>query len=274
MADTVPPGKRLDRAALERIVLRAAQLQAGERDLDEGLTETEIMQLGRDVGIPVDYLRQAIIEEQTRAVVPAEHGLAAWLAGPRYVAAERTVPGSVAAVDQALQYWMTTGELLRVKRRFSDAAISWEPQRGTIASLKRSLGLGGRDYRLARTVEVLAQMTGVSGDRTHVRLVADVGNTRRQALGGAGVLASAGAGATGVGLVLGFALPAALVPASVALLVALLIARSRKVEQFRVALEQVLDRLEHDKIKVPPRGGERGAPLSWIAQEIRKQLGP
>ena len=274
MAETVPPGKRLDRAALERIVLRAAELQGGERDLDEGLTEAEIIRLGRDVGIPIEYLRQAIVEEQTRAVVPAEGGLVSWLAGPRFVAAERTVPGPVAAVDQALQYWMTSGELLRLKRRFSDEASSWEPQRGTLASLKRSLGLGGREYLLARTAEVVAQVTTLSADRTHVRLVADVGNTRRQHLGGAGALATAGAGAAGIGLLLGFAVSVAVLPVPVALLGALLVARSRRVERYRVALEQVLDRLEHEKIRVPPSGSDRGAPLSWIAKEIRKQLGP
>jgi hypothetical protein len=274
MGDTVPPGNRLDRAALERIVLRAAQLQAGERDLDEGLTEKEIIQLGRDVGIPAEYLRQAIVEEQTRAVAPAERSLASWLAGPRHVAAERTVPGSVAAVDQALQYWMTSGELLRVKRRFSDAATSWEPQRGTIASLKRSLGLGGREYFLAQTAEVLGQMTEVAAHRTHVRLVADVGNTRRRRLAGAGVLAGAGASAATIAMVLGFAVPIAVLPVPVALLFALLVSRSRQVERYRVALEQVLDRLEHEKIKVPPSGGDRAPSLSWIAKEIRKQLRP
>ncbi len=273
MADTVPPGKRLERAALERIVLRAAELQAGERDLDEGLTEAEIIRLGGDVGIPAEYLRQAIVEEQTRAVVPAERDLPAFLAGPRYVAAERTVPGQVSAVDEALQYWMTTGELLRVKRRFSDKATSWEPQRGTVASLKRSLGLGGREYLLARTAEVAGQLTTVTAERTHVRLVADLGNTRRRYLGGAGVLAGAGGGATGIGLLLGFAIPVAVLPVPVALIVALLVARSRRVERYRVALEQVLDRLEHEKIKVPPGGSDRGPPLSWIAKEIRKQLG-
>jgi hypothetical protein len=273
MADTVPPGKRLDRAALERIMLRAAQLQAGERDLDEGLTEEEVVRLGGDVGIPAHYLRQAIVEEQTRALVPAERSLPAWLAGPRYVAAERTVPGDPAAVDQALQYWMTTGELLRVKRRFSSEATSWEPQRGTIASLRRSLGLGGRDYVLAKTVEVVAQLTSVSASRTHVRLLADVGNTRRGHLGGAGVLAGAGASLTTIGLILGFAVPVAVLPVPVGLLAALLVARSRRVERFRVALEQVLDRLEQGKIKPPPPGVDRGAPLTWIAKEIRKQLG-
>jgi hypothetical protein len=41
-----------------------------------------------------------------------------------------------------------------------------------------------------------------------------------------------------------------------------------------VALEQVLDRLEHGEIQ-PPRKplAQGGMSLNWIAQEIRKSLG-
>ena len=69
MNDLVPDASRIDRAALERIIKRAAELQTGERDIGEGLTEQEVLQLGRDVGIPGRYLQQALLEEQSRAVV-------------------------------------------------------------------------------------------------------------------------------------------------------------------------------------------------------------
>ena len=50
MAD-LTPGK-IDREALERIMQRAAELQAGEADVGEGLTPDEVTALGREVGIP------------------------------------------------------------------------------------------------------------------------------------------------------------------------------------------------------------------------------
>ena len=128
MSDTVPPGQRLERAALERIVLRAAQLQAGSRDLEEGLTEEEVLRLGSDVGIPAPYLQQALMEERMRADRATETGIAMWLAGPRHVAAARTVSGTTAAVWEALEHWMTEGELLTVKRRFQ-GRVTWEPRR-------------------------------------------------------------------------------------------------------------------------------------------------
>ena len=66
---------RIDRAALERIIQRAAELQTGERELGDDLTEDQVLKLGGDVGIPGRYLRQALLEERVRAE-PAESRLA------------------------------------------------------------------------------------------------------------------------------------------------------------------------------------------------------
>ena len=43
---------RIDRAALERIIQRAAELQTAERDIGDNLTSDEVMALGAEVGIP------------------------------------------------------------------------------------------------------------------------------------------------------------------------------------------------------------------------------
>src|SRR5260370_39445083 len=90
------PGELISREALDRILQRAAELQAGEHDIGEGLTEGELLALGKDVGIPARYLRQALLEERTRTVAPAPVGLLAWLrrAGPP--AAGPGLPAAVA----------------------------------------------------------------------------------------------------------------------------------------------------------------------------------
>ena len=98
---TGPGGPLLDRAAVERIIQRAAELQASERDIGEGLSEPDLLQLGQDVGIPDAFLRQAILEERTRSVTPAERGLSAWLAGPRLVSAARALPGEAQRIEPA-----------------------------------------------------------------------------------------------------------------------------------------------------------------------------
>ncbi len=57
---------RIDRAALERIIQRAAELQTAEREMGDTLTSDELIALGREVGIPGRYLQQALLEERTR----------------------------------------------------------------------------------------------------------------------------------------------------------------------------------------------------------------
>src|SRR5256885_1294119 len=54
-------GELIRREALERIIQRAAELQAGEQDIGEGLPEPELLALGQDVGIPSRYLRPATV---------------------------------------------------------------------------------------------------------------------------------------------------------------------------------------------------------------------
>lgn len=276
MSDSVPAGRRLERAALERVVLRAAQLQAGSRELEDGLTEDDVLKLGEDVGIPAPYLRQALMEERMRAAQPVESGVAGWLAGPRYVAAERVVPLTNERVMQLLEHWMADGELLTVRRRHGDQT-TWEPRRGTIASLKRSFRVGGRNYQLSQAREVAAQASAVDTDRAYVRLAADVGNTRGRRIGQAAAIATMGAGATGLLLALGIAPLMAVLALPAASLGALAIARRHKREaaQVQVGLEQVLDRLEHGEIQIPSRTPKSGPPaLEWIAGEIRRTLRP
>lgn len=274
MSDLVPDTSRIDRAALERIIKRAAELQTVERDIGEGLTEQEVLQLGRDVGIPGRYLQQALLEEQSRAVIPAEPGLAAWLAGPRLVIAQRSIPGQVDAVRAALNHWMTEGELLTVRRRFPDRT-SWEPRRDMVASLKRGLEVGGRSYRLSRAREIIGQVSRLDDTTCHVQLLADLSNTRRGHLGGAATLAGSGAVATTIGITLGVMLPVALLPAGVGLVAGAALARRRigHVEQLQVSLEQVLDRLEHGEIRPDGSVGRGAGTFERLAREIRRTLG-
>src|SRR5437879_9523664 len=98
-------GELISREALERIIQRAAELQAGEHDIGDGLTETELLSLGQDVGIPPRHLRQAMLEERTRSLVPAPRGLIAWLAGPERLSAQRGVPGDSGGVQRSLPAW-------------------------------------------------------------------------------------------------------------------------------------------------------------------------
>jgi len=266
------PGELIRREALERIIQRAAELQAGERDIGEGLTEAEVLALGQDVGIPTRYLRQALLEEQTRSVVTGGTGLFAWLTGPSLLTAERVVPGDRGAVERALTVWMEREESLQVKRRYADRT-TWEPRVGAFASIQRALGAGGKTFALARATEVGGQVTQLETGFSHVRLVADVRGERARRLWGAALLVLWGAVLAGVLPALGALAPWAAIPTAVAWAAALAVARRhrRENERIQVGLEQVLDRVEHGEIK-PEHAlpGSRVTTFARIAEEFRK----
>lgn len=264
-------GELISREALERIVQRAAELQTGERDIGDGLTEPELLALGQDVGIPARYLKQALLEERTRLL--DEHQ--GWsLAGPAQLAAHRVVPGDRAAVEGALSHWMEDQELLRVKRRYPDRT-TWEPQVGFFVSMQRGLRAGGKGYALTRPVEISGQVTPLESGFCHVRLAADVRNLRAGRIGAAAGLVSAGAVGTAVAIAIGVLLPLAALPAALLAVgaVPVLTAHRGQNEKVQVALEQVLDRLERGEIR-PEHAlpGPRASAFVRIADEIRKQF--
>jgi len=264
-------GELISREALDRIVQRAAELQTGEREIGDGLTEPELLALGQDVGIPARYLKQALLEERTRLL--DEHQ--GWsLAGPAQLAAQRVVPGDRAAVEGALSHWMENQELLRVKRRYPDRT-TWEPQVGFFVSMQRGLKAGGKGYTLTRPVEISGQVTPLESGFCHVRLAADVRNLRAARIGAAAGLVSAGAVGTAVAIVIGVLLPLAALPAVLFAVGAMpvLTAHRGQNEKVQVALEQVLDRLERGEIR-PEHAlpGPRASAFVRIADEIRKQF--
>jgi len=267
-------GELIPRDALDRVIRRAAELQAHERDIGEGLTREELLALGKDVGIPGRYLQQALLEEQTRSVAEPPRGIVAWLAGPAELTAQRVVPGDRLLVERGLAHWLEHEESLQVRRRFPDST-TWEPRRGAFVSIQRALAPGGRRYVLTRARQIATQVTPLESGFCHVRLVADVGNLRAERLGWASAIATVGVLAGAGLLAAGFVLPLALAPMAVGALGAAPVARSyrRDHEAMLTALEQVLDRLEHGEIQ-PERllAGPRPSAFARIADEIRKTL--
>lgn len=269
-------GELISREALDRIIKRAAELQAHERDIGEGLTKDELLALGKDVGIPTRYLQHALLEEQTRSFDEAPRGLAVWLAGPAGLASERVVPGDRATVERALARWLEEGESLQVKRRFPERT-TWEARRGAFVSIQRALSTGGRRYALTRAVEVTSVVSQLEPGFCHVRLTADVRNIRAGHVGGFAAMAAVGSvGTAGMllsGLVAGALAPLAVLPIAAFTLGGLAIARSfrKHAEPVAIALAQVLDRLEHGELKAEPQlSSGRPSTFLRIADEIKK----
>jgi len=272
-------GELIGREALERIIKRAAELQAAERDIGDGLSEHDVVSLGKEVGIPDRYLRQALLEEQTRTAPVVAPGMWAWLTGPSALVAHRVVPGDRDSVDRALARWMQDEEMLQPKRRHPDRTV-WEAKAGAFASIQRALA-GSRRYVLARVVDVTTQIVQLEPGFCLVRFEASVRQERTQRVGGGAAMVVGGLGLSGVLTVIGLA-PAfellALVPGVTLTAGAFFVARSHVSQNERIltAMEQVLDRLERGEIRtgehaLPGPRGPGGAFLK-LAEEIKKSF--
>jgi len=61
---------RLDRSALERVLARAAELQAAELDPGEYISEERLLEIAKEVGLAPHHMRQALAEERTLVTLP------------------------------------------------------------------------------------------------------------------------------------------------------------------------------------------------------------
>lgn len=253
-AAPVPARPMLDRAALERVLARAAELQAnGTEPLGE-MTEEQLVDLGREVGLDPRLIRQAILEERSRITVAEDASFAGRLAGPTWASASRVVAGTPAQLLAAVDRWMQREENLQVKRRVADR-MSWEPRRDIVGTIKRGFRVGGRGYYLSHATEVAATVMGAEGGRTLVRLDADLSGSRRARMRG-GVATAGGGLAAGAGIVTIGTVLSVFPPVAIAVGVGVVaiggvrgvqVARHHRevVARAQLALEQVLDQLEH-----------------------------
>jgi hypothetical protein len=272
MAGELVP-RKLSREQLERVIQRAAELQAGEMDTSDGISEQDVLKLGSDVGIPGRFLRQAMYEEAAGGAA-LERGFVNRWVGPRMVLAHRVVPGDKAILEQAIGEFMTEEEAMTPKRRLPDRTV-WERQKGLFAEMKRGLSLEGKAYHLARAQDVSVQFAALEDGYCHVEMAADVGNLRSSALGGAATVgAVAVLGTLSLALVPGLALLAVLpLLGGLGLAAAVAAAHRRTVERLQIALEQVLDSLERGEIRPKQRiAGPRASAFMRIASEIKRSV--
>ena len=267
---------RVDRAAIERIIQRAAELQTGEREIGESLTPDEVISLGREVGIPEPYLRQALMEEQGRLMVPAPRGFLDRTMGDGIVSAQRVVRGDPEDVERTLAAYIEDEELLAVQRQ-QTGRITWEPLRGVQAALKRGGAVFGRSrhFMLARASTVTATIAGLEPGFCHVALTADIRSARGAVIGGIAAVGTVGiAGALVLGLLSPF-LIIAIAPLPVAAGIGWGIGRRFHPIAARtlLGLERALDHLERGAVK-PMHALNSGRPsiVATIIDDVRRAI--
>ena len=256
---------------------RAAELQAAEADVGEGLTSEEVLALGKDVGIPGRYLQQAMLEQATAIAPVAEAGLAGHLVGPAEVSAQRVVMGEPEEAARALISWFDSNELLVVLRQQA-GRVTFEPLGGMQAALRRgsaAFSAAKPKYMLARANLVTATFNRLETGYCHVTLTANLGKVRGGYVGGAVAAGSSGAAAALVAATLSPFWVVAIPPLLVGGLIGwFVLKRYRPVaERAMLGLERALDYLERGGIKpghqVPPRSGGL---LETLAGELRKAI--
>lgn len=256
----VPTERTLDRSAMERVLARAAELQMSGANASDRMTESELVALGSEVGLPAEHLRQALAEERTRVAPREAEGVPGWF-GPESTVAQRVVKGKPAELLAALDATMQREFVLQVRRRFSER-ITWESRRDFMSAISRGFNVGGRAQMLSRADEVSATVVPVDDARVLVRLEANFDLSRRKAVRiGAG---AAGTGALGAFGVVAFAASVAGASIAIAGVIGALwavlgagataaVASSQRSSTTRahLALEQLLDRLEHGDLSRP-----------------------
>jgi hypothetical protein len=254
MADSNLPAK-FDRTALERVLARASELQGSTGEQSEALSEQQLVELGKEVGIPVEHLQQAIAEEKSRAIAGPEVSTVARVFGTARGSAERTIKGTPAEVLALIDAWMIRQEGLRVKRKFPQRIV-WEPLSGVIEEVVRGVqrAMSGSAHALRGAYEVSAFVQPVDATRVLVRLDVDLQTLQKARVwGGAGATASIALTSVVLG-VLGVMLPVAIIPALAAPIVGWSVARTFRgqVARAQLALEQLLDRLDSGELRRTP----------------------
>ena len=269
---------RLDRATFDRVLQRAAELQAASKDIGDGLSEEEILALGTEVGIPASHLQQALLEERTRVATPGADGmLDRWIAPADFVA-QRVVQGTPESVGAALTKWLERQEHFVVQRS-NGGRITFEPME-SFASAMRRLGAAfdasrGKPY-LSKAQLVTAVVTPLEAGFCHVTLAASLRKARSALVGGGVSLPLTGGVVGGVMVVAGAPIllgALLIVPMG---LVGLAVARTFRgyAQRAQLGLERALDELERRPAlpKAPAVQPGVGTVIRGIAQEVRKAL--
>jgi hypothetical protein len=245
------PARRLSSQELEAVIRRAVELQAAAEGGDDGITEGEVLRIGKELGLAPEVVRRAIADIRSRPV--EEKGLVAGVMGPGVVRAARTVRRPAAEVGLLMEQYLFRCEYMVVLRRFSDRT-RYVPASGMGAALGRAA------YRLRAQHTALGfhqldvGVSAVDDDCTLVELSMELRGMRKGlAAGGVGsggalaALAGAFAWATPAPDLLALAgLPALAATLLGSRGIYRAAARSRQEK-----LESLLDRLEHGELKAP-----------------------
>lgn len=260
---------RIDRTTFDRVLQRAAEIQAASKDIGDGLSEDEIVALGAEVGIPAQHLRQALLEERTRAVAHAPEGTMDRWVGVADLSADRVVQGTPEVILASLARWLEHHEHFVVQRA-TIGRTTFEPM-ASLAGAMRRIGAifdSGRSKPYLDKAEVVtAVVTPLESGFCHVSLAATLREVRRNYVIGASALSGVGVLAGALIVALGAPELVALAPALGGAGAGLLTARAYQpvATRTRLGLERTLDELER---RPSLTAGQPAGPTSRLARDV------
>ena len=177
-------GRSLTRSELKAVIRRAAELYAAEADeralAEERVTESELLRIAAELGLPATHVRQALFElPETEGLQPGG-SLLDKLLGTAAVAADRAVPGEAAKVLSRLEDYLTTREYLQPLRSQPGRAL-YAPADDTISKVARAISRPASRHHIARANRIGVAVRPLEEGYSRVRIEADLSGHRKDA---------------------------------------------------------------------------------------------
>ncbi len=249
-----PPlsSRNLSGQELEEVIRRAAELQADRSArIEEGLSEAEVVRIGRELGLDPATVRRAMAEVRGGPPAEKEKGLLVTLAGPRTVHASRMVNRPAARVAAELERYLHAREFMLVERRFEDRT-RFVRDSSVGANLARfARGFFRPPLRPVDVKRLDVSISVVDADTCLLELSVDLAGTRGGLVGGV-IGGSGGATAAWAAVTWATALPDPLMLLGVPLLAGAWFGTRAIFRTVRSSvqekMESLLDQVEHDKL--------------------------
>lgn len=193
-AANVPATSRnLTTQELEAVIRRAVELQASSSARsDEGISETEVVRIGQELGLEPATVRRAMAEVRAR---PAEEGGAlVTLAGPGTVRANRVLRRPAAGIGLLLDRHLRETEFMVPQRRFPDRT-RYVRDSSMAAGLARFARGFSRSQRPLDLKQLDVAVSAIDAETCLLEVSVDLAGTRGGLV--AGVLGSSGGLAAG-----------------------------------------------------------------------------
>lgn len=189
----------------DRILRRAVELHQSSEYDDVPLDRTKLEQIAGELGIGVEFVEQALVEEMSRPEPIRHLSTTERIFHPDQLSTRSLAAGEEHEVGRGLATWMTKHEGMKSVRSVANGT-EWVKDPSPIAALRSGFKISQGTGALKSASSVTSQIERIDDERHVVTLVADISLSRKVAVGAVSVGTAAGtvagaivAGAAGFG---------------------------------------------------------------------------